>query len=1313
MYCNRCGKEIKPEWKHCRYCGAENNITTLGSKRKKKIFAIALVAALIIMCGTMAGLLLFNGRAHTQERNLPETDTSGFSYYASPLENIVTDSKTGMMFVNNELLITLTSNEEKPQLERYLETVGGEIVGEIPLLANYQVLLANGYTYEKLISFVDELNGFDWVKYASEDLVLKGSPSSYTPNDSKWKNEWGIIPDGINWGMEAIDAPGAWEYNNKMQPVNIGVIDGMFALNHSDLFFSETPLGMAHEALKIQDKPGVWDNHGTHVAGTIAASFNNENGVAGISPKNKLYGVSTKGVSLAGRYWDMQGWNTALFYLIVEKHCQIINISMNNDLLSFNAAHGDETAKGYINYVAKKISDLLKDLIILDYKSFVICVSAGNQNDAYTDNVKYAYFQRANDDDSDFPHLFYSYVDLLACQNGEGDSVTYKDSYMRYLNKIKKQDLIRGNVEAKYDFISAIDDPEVIKHIIVVGSVGNKGSHTENAFLGFIGGKPVWDGCYLSSFSNDGSRVDVVAPGEDIYSTTVTGKIWEVIPVISTYGNNSGTSMATPHVSGVAALVFGIDPTMDGAEVKKIICETATGSYGDEGYKLVNAKAAVEKAIALSEEKRETPKETEPVVVSPEPQTSSDLKWDKHEYRFFSNVADTWEDAERYCESIGGHLATITSPEENAYIYKLAKEYGSDAYIGLTNRGGNGEWQWITGETANYLNWAYDSPTSNSRDCYAMFYDNIDKENDGKWRSGSFEEGSGPNKRMFICEWDTAEAYTRHFHTVFGGSEFEPALDETITTSNAAHNNVVNNSLITSAGDKLYFFHDMLWTGNSDLSEAEEIGITNGSTISTDGNHLYFISGGINKYDTTRTGQYGNYEKIPFDNPYCDNLLLEKDWLYYIGIDIDSLSFSGPIWRIKTDNSVKECIYEGRSYCFNIYKGKVYFSNSEDDYCIYRMDLDGSNIEKLSTQGGVSIVIEDDWIYYLTDTTHQVLDSHFKNEIPVGKIYKMRLDGSENIKIRDGQAGNLNVWKGYLYYTCYEDGQTIHRISVNGTDDRILTNKRECSDICICNDMIFFKSKVRNIHGAYETHVMHMYLDGSDFDIPLHKERPVVEAVEKAADVIQAHLTAQFTGSIQPSFVQHTNSDDKLYIPVIERIMALSAKNSCWGMLYDVDGDSINELLVLYREKGGVSPSQVYAEVFSIRNGDAVSIMETAKINHDLGGEHGAFGVVEYGGEKYLCSYYNSGYSGPDAWDVARTRLFDPRTGNPVAEFESKAFNEYDSGAVNITKVNCTLNGKEVSKEEYDMWISQIQIVQLIDRKDNRYSLALLLDAIS
>ena len=64
-----------------------------------------------------------------------------------------------------------------------------------------------------------------------------------------------------------------------------------------------------------------------------------------------------------------------------------------------------------------------------------------------------------------------------------------------------------------------------------------------------------------------------------------------------------GTSMACPHVAGVAAMIFGIDPTFTAKEVKDIIKSTATGSYGEEGYKMLNAKLAVEKAIELRNQK--------------------------------------------------------------------------------------------------------------------------------------------------------------------------------------------------------------------------------------------------------------------------------------------------------------------------------------------------------------------------------------------------------------------------------------------------------------------------------------------------------------------------------------------------------------------------------------------------------------------------------------------------------------------------------------------------------------------------------------
>ncbi|MFM6879698.1 MAG: S8 family serine peptidase, partial [Dolichospermum sp.] len=69
----------------------------------------------------------------------------------------------------------------------------------------------------------------------------------------------------------------------------------------------------------------------------------------------------------------------------------------------------------------------------------------------------------------------------------------------------------------------------------------------------------------LSSFSNIGlTSVDLGAPGSDIYSTTPN----------NTYATYSGTSMASPHVAGAAALLWSQNPTWTAQQVKNTLMNT-------------------------------------------------------------------------------------------------------------------------------------------------------------------------------------------------------------------------------------------------------------------------------------------------------------------------------------------------------------------------------------------------------------------------------------------------------------------------------------------------------------------------------------------------------------------------------------------------------------------------------------------------------------------------------------------------------------------------------------------------------------------
>ena len=108
-----------------------------------------------------------------------------------------------------------------------------------------------------------------------------------------------------------------------------------------------------------------------------------------------------------------------------------------------------------------------------------------------------------------------------------------------------------------------------------------------------------------AGFSNFGNRLDVSAPGVDILSLRATNtNLGTPLAQDPGYTRADGTSMAAPHVSGVAALVLSQHPTWSSEEIRQVLRSTADDveALGIDvltGYGRVNALRAVQAGPTL------------------------------------------------------------------------------------------------------------------------------------------------------------------------------------------------------------------------------------------------------------------------------------------------------------------------------------------------------------------------------------------------------------------------------------------------------------------------------------------------------------------------------------------------------------------------------------------------------------------------------------------------------------------------------------------------------------------------------------------
>lgn len=180
-----------------------------------------------------------------------------------------------------------------------------------------------------------------------------------------------------------------------------------------------------------------------------------------------------------------------------------------------------------------------------------------------------------------------------------------------------------------------------------------------------------------------------------------------------------------------------------------------------------------------------------PPVVPEETYTLNDST-----YAIFNLSGLTWDEASRCCNLLGGHLATITSLEEQQFIEKYVLINGTKNSYWLGASQTDLGWKWLTGEDfSNYTNWAKGQPDNCERqEDRLMIYKETNPVNKygtyGYWNdlnnSGICKNETffGAENIGFICEWDSFGTEETKFETLIATKWEKIVLKDKLNAAN-------------------------------------------------------------------------------------------------------------------------------------------------------------------------------------------------------------------------------------------------------------------------------------------------------------------------------------------------------------------------------------------------------------------------------------------------------------------------------------------------------------------------------------------------
>ncbi|MBX7231257.1 MAG: S8 family serine peptidase [Bdellovibrionales bacterium] len=423
-------------------------------------------------------------------------------------------------------------------------------------------------------------------------------------------------PNKTPWGISAVKAEEAWTLTQGEQS-RVAILDTGIDATHPALasrfekgrdFSSRFAFGGPHSGDAelngdYSDKIG----HGTHVAGTIAADGTC---ISGVAPKAKL---------LMGKVCDEGGCGTAAIISGIDwaiaEHVQVISMSLGGVLTTPSQQRAVLRAEqANVVVVAASGNDGVRRISYPAAYPSVIAVGAVAQENGTFKRANFSQYGQGLDivapgvDVVSTVPMGFGRVSSVSMDFGDGKATPVKST--SFSGALQNSTPISGQL-----VFVGLGKPEDVKAVDLKGKFAlvQRGEITfkdkvVNALGAGATGVVIFnheEGLARGGLGEDGSISIPVAMieksvGEQIRTQLSSGGVVtaSIVTERSDFDSYDGTSMATPHVAGVVALVRSINPQISAVQVRDILAQTSVniGNADEYGTGLVDAFAAVQKA---------------------------------------------------------------------------------------------------------------------------------------------------------------------------------------------------------------------------------------------------------------------------------------------------------------------------------------------------------------------------------------------------------------------------------------------------------------------------------------------------------------------------------------------------------------------------------------------------------------------------------------------------------------------------------------------------------------------------------------------